>query len=186
MYYRKNIIDRIIDKILDIISKKQTDIEKQKELQYYLNLTTEELTKLDDIKLYIAISTRIDNKNSIFYSEEEKVVYQTMQYDNEVNNGGLDQFLTNSSVSVAPYISNNLKIIGAKEHKKLFDNFIKNNNIDINDLSSFKIKETDNINEKYKNNLNKYQFDKFDTDFYKLPPLQNILTEYIKNNISKF
>lgn len=186
MYYRKNIIDRIIDKILDIISKKQTVTEEQKELQYYLNLTTEELTKLDDMKLYKAISIRIDNKNSIFYSEEEKVVYQTMKYDNEVNNGGLCQFFTNSSAKVAPYISNNLKILKAKEYKKLFDNFIKDNKIDVNDFSSFKILSTDNIQEKYEENPNKYTFDEFDKEFYKLTPLQTTITEYIKQNIEKF
>lgn len=166
--------------------------EREEEINYYLNLTTEELKKLSDIKLYIAVTTRLSYKvrtnNSDInpLNEEEKIVFETDIYDSEVNNGGLCQFFTNSSSLVAPYISNNLKILKAKEHKKLFDNFIKENKINVNDLYSFEITMIDNIKEQYQNNLDKYPFDEFDTNFYKLPPLQTILTEYIKNNISKF
>jgi len=166
--------------------------EREEKINYYINSTTEELLKLSDNEFYIAIITRLQYKvrtnNSDInpLNEEEKIVFETDIYDSEINNGGLCQFFTNSSSLVAPYISNNLKILKAKEHKKLFDNFIKENKIEVNDLSSFEITMIDNIQKQYQNNLDKYPFDEFDTKYFKLPPLQTTLTEYIKNNISKF
>ena len=178
--------------IRNLYKKHKMKKQMEEQIKYYLSLTTEELLELSDTKLYIAITTRLSykvrtNKSNINpLNNEEKIVFETDIYDSEVNNGGLCQFFTNSSSLVAPYISENLKIIKAKEHKKLFDNFIKKNKIDVNNLSSFEITMTDNIQEQFQKNLNKYPFDEFDTNFYKLPPLQTKLTEYIKNNISKF
>ena len=182
MIYRRSIIKMIFEKIIEKMKKKQINNKRYEELQYYLNLSTEELLKLDDMKLYNAIITRIENKNILLLSEEEKITYETMIYNNEINNGGLCQFFTNSSAEVAPYISNNLKILKATEHKKLYDNFIKKNKIDIKKLSKFEITSI----EEFEKNLKQYPFNEFDNQFYKLQPLHIYINQYIKNNIEKF
>ena len=88
----------------------------------------------------------------------------------------------NSSRSLAPYIQENLDIIGATEHKKLFTDFIQNNNIDTNNLDSFIISDIDD----YEAQTKRYDFDSFDNKYIELPTLQSYITEYIKTNIEKF
>ena len=100
----------------------------------------------------------------------------------EIQNGGLCQFFVNSSRSLAPYIEDNLNKIGATEHKKLFTEFIENNNIDVNNLDSFIISDV----EEYEAQTKRYDFDSFDNKYIELPTLQSYITEYIKTNIEKF
>ena len=57
----------------------------------------------------------------------------------ELQNGGLCQFFVNSSRSLAPYVDECLKMVGAEEHRKLFAEFVANNQIDLNNLDSFRI-----------------------------------------------
>ena len=100
----------------------------------------------------------------------------------EIQNGGLCQFFVNSSRSLAPYIEDNLNKIGATEHKKLFTEFIENNNIDVNNLDSFIISDV----EEYVAQTKRYDFDSFDNKYIELPTLQSYITEYIKTNIEQF
>ena len=115
-------------------------------------------------------------------SIEQKTVYILSIYDMEIQNGGLCQFFVNSSRSLAPYIEDNLNKIGATEHKKLFTEFIENNNIDVNNLDSFIISDV----EEYEAQTKRYDFDSFDNKYIELPTLQSYITEYIKTNIEKF
>ena len=115
-------------------------------------------------------------------SIEQKTVYILSIYDMEIQNGGLCQFFVNSSRSLAPYIEENLDILGATEHKILFAEFIQNNNIDINNLDSFIIS---NVNE-YEAQTKRYDFNAFDNKYIELPNLQGYITDYIKANINNF
>ena len=100
----------------------------------------------------------------------------------EVNNGGLCQFFVNSSRAVAPYISEYLGIIGAEDHKTLFDTFVAKNQIDLTDLSSFEIRRTRD----FEKQAVRYPFDEFDDAFYRLDTLETPLIAYIRKNISAF
>lgn len=138
-------------------------------------------------------------------SQEEKEKYGNQQltiavledYDMEVNNGGLCQYFVNSSRAGAPMLSECLKEINAKKHKKLFDDFIKKNEINVNDLDNFIIEyeeaelgqissasEDGKYYEKYKS----YPFDDFDSEFYNLyreENLQDLIKEYAIKSFSK-
>ena len=151
----------------------------------------EELKKLSDEELFetvylqtLDVVDSFPDKETAFskISIEQKTVYILSIYDMEIQNGGLCQFFVNSSRSLAPCIQENLDIIGAKEHKKLFTDFIQSNNIDINNLDSFIISDIDD----YETQTKRYDFETFDNKYIELPTLQSYITNYIKANIEKF
>ena len=177
------------------IKLKKMNIIRRNRIKMYLRATADELNELADEEIFNAVLIRMNNKvngykkfndgiNSLSLSQ--RIVYCLNYYEMEVNNGGLCQFFTNTRSFLAPYVSEYLKNIKAKEHKKLFDNFIKVNKIDLNDLSSFAIKDSDNYMIEYNERKNRYPFDDFDEEFYKLESLEKYLVEYIRKNINEF
>lgn len=155
------------------------------------SLTTEELAAIPDDDLLFVVIDRIE---SVIDDHEElsdglaalsgpqKVVYAVNELEVEVNNGGLCQFFVNSSRAEAPYISDALAAIGAKEHKELFDGFVGKYKIDVNDLSSFAIRRVKDFEKQAK----RYPFDEYDDKFYTLPSLQEPLTAYIREHLNEF
>lgn len=111
--------------------------------------------------------------------ENEKVFYVLYYFNVEWQNGGLCQFFVNSSRIYAPLISEYLEIVGALEHKKLYDNFIEKNNIDVYNLSFF---IHDDISE-YKDKHDAYPFNEFDNEFYKLDQLDDYLEAYMNEKL---
>ncbi len=116
-------------------------------------------------------STKDDDISQL--EDNEKIFYVLYTFDIEFQNGGLCQFFVNSSRTYAPLVSDYLNIVGARDHQKIFDNFVITNNIDLNDLSMFII---DDLSE-YQDKVKVYPFDEFDDLFGKLPELIN----YIEN-----
>ena len=111
-----------------------------------------------------------------------QVFYVTTLYEMEVNNGGLCQFFVNSSREFAPVLAGYLGEIGASEHKALFEAFVHDNDIDVNDLSSFIIDELDGFETQAK----RYPFDDFDDAFYAMKPIEELIVPYIRAHIEEF
>ncbi len=157
----------------------------------YIKMSVSELSQLSDDELFTAVWTRTENIvsynedllegfNSL--NEEQRVFYAVNYLEMEVNNGGLCQFFVNSSRMVAPLVSEYMGIIGATEHKELYDVFIEKYQIKTYDLSSFDCETA----EAFQSQHERYPFDEFDDAFYRLEPLQNYLISFIKKNIAKF
>lgn len=166
----------IYRKILDKYSEKLL----HEEDGYYKKILPEE--DLHDYIIDLWVS--FDPNNIENYTKQQLVVICVGIYDAEINNGGLCQFFSNSSRAFAPIISESLEQINAKKHKLQFDNFIKENNIDIKDLDRFK---TDNVNE-FIEHYNDYPFIEFDREYYNLEEEENIydlLIKYAKENYDK-
>lgn len=156
-----------------------------------LAMSHAELASLPDDELFTAAFDRIealvdydrsDYDNLSALNDQQKVVYVLNLLEMEVNNGGLCQFFVNSSRTVAPYVSEYLGIVGASEHKALFDGFISKYNIDLKDLSSFVIHRARDFEKMAK----RYPFDEYDGKFYELPSLEKPLTAYIRQNLNAF
>ena len=163
----------------------------KKDQKLYLAMSSDELKSLSDDELFSAVLDRTESKVDKYenisdgvksLSGVQRIFYVSSYYEMEVMNGGLCQFFVNSSREVAPELSECLDAIGADEHKKLFDSFIKDNNIDVHDLSSFIIDDVS----KFEAQNNRYPFDEFDNAFYELKPIQDLLIPYIKEHISEF
>lgn len=157
----------------------------------YVAMSTDELAKLSDDELYKAVIARaertVESKTDLktginSLNSPQKIVFSLDWFMMEEDNGGLFQFFVNSSRMVAPFISDYMGAVGAEEHKKLFDDFILKNNIDLSDLSFFDI----NSDEEYAKKAESYPFDEFDDALYELKPLDTYLKEYIRENIEDF
>ncbi len=159
--------------------------------QKYLKMTTDELSQLSDDELYDAVWNRMENivssktdltEGFVSLNEEQRIFYAVNYLEMEVNNGGLCQFFVNPSRMVAPIVSECMGIIGATEHKNLYDAFIEKYRINVNDLSSFDCETIDVFQSQYE----RYPFDEYDKSFYELDPLQNYFIPFLKKHIEKF
>ena len=137
------------------------------------DLSSKQVLTDEEIYDYIVdLWAYFEDKNIEEYTEEQLVVISVTASDGEMNNGGISQFLTNSSNMFLPMLSNSLNQIKAIEHKKQLEDFIKNNKIDINNLESLEIE-----------NENDY-----DSEFYELEEEENLydlILEYAKKNYDK-
>ena len=149
------------------------------------------LKKLPDDKLFEAVYFQNLDLIESFADEDialsqispaRRTVYILSMFDMEIQNGGLCQFFVNSSRSLAPYVGECLKMVGAEEHRKLFAEFVTSNQIDLNNLDSFRISDV----EEYAAQIKRYDFDAFENPYCELTPLQDFLVAYIKANISEF
>lgn len=165
--------------------------EYQKRQEHYLKMPPEALKSLSDSELFEAVLARTEKKVCNYdklldglhsLSGPEQVFYITSYYEAEVNNGGLCQFFVNSSREVAPLLSECLDEISASEHRKLFEDFILTNRINVNDLSSFVIQDI----KEYESQTKRYPFDDFDNAFFALTPIQEILPSYIRKHLAAF
>ena len=180
---------KMIFRILKDAPKISAQIEAQRE--EYCKLSPDALAALEDDELFFAAVSRaeaiVDSHDSVSegfdaLKEHQKVLYAVNYLEMEVNNGGLCQFFVNSSRVVAPYISDYLGIIGATDHKALFDGFISKYGIDLSDLSSFEISRVRD----FEKQAARYPFDEYDDAFYALDTLETPLVAYIRKNISAF
>ncbi len=156
-----------------------------------LKMSVDELSRLSDEKLLNAVWTRAKNivssKEDIrdgfnALNEEQRIFYAVNYLEMEVNNGGLCQFFVNASRIVAPYVSEYMDIIGATEHKRLYDSFIEKYNINTNYLDSFECETVEQFQARYK----RYPFHEYDNAFYDIEPLETYLISFVRNNIEKF
>lgn len=164
------------------------NIRQMKRAKNLRSMSIEDILLLDDEELYDAIdcvcTDAIDSVSDMTapeLNEVQKYVYSLLRFEAEVNNGGLCQFFVNSSSVCAPYISAAMLAIGATELKMLFDNFIIENQINVNDLSSFKI---DSL-EEYEAQTERFDFDSFDDKFYESYDFHQQIIDYARKHIEQ-
>lgn len=164
--------------------------EFKKRQEQYIGMSASELASLSDQELYEAAIARTESKvlqedlidGIRAMSRPEQVFYVTFSYDAEIMNGGLCQFFVNSSRAFAPLVAECLGEISAMEHKELFEDFVSENRIDLNDLSSFVIEDA----YEFEIQMGRYPFDTFDNSFYSLEPIQEYLTAYLRAHADSF
>lgn len=157
----------------------------------YLNMSKDEMSNLSDDDLISAVLVRtehtvegfdepIDGLNALNYCQ--KVFYSLNCFEMEVNDGGLCQFFVNSSKITAPFISEYMGVVGADEHKTLFDKFISDNKIDLSDLSLFDLGDLEDYEEQTKI----YPFDEYDNAYSDLEPIETYLKKYVREHFTDF
>ena len=163
----------------------------QKKDALYRKMSSGDLPGLSDADLYYAVTVRTESKVTACndlqegiaaLNDKERIFYAVNYLEVEVNNGGLCQFFVNESRAVAPLVSEYLGMIGAFAQQKLYDDFIGKYHIDVTDLSSFDIESFEDFTAQYE----RYPFDEFDDAFYKMKPLQDYLTKFVRDNIEDF
>lgn len=161
------------------------NIKNMKKAKNIRNMNMADLLALDDDNFFDAVECVCEDAvydiTAPELTEAQVFVYSLNRFEAEVNNGGLCQFFVNSSSECAPYISSAMQAIGATELKKLFDTFIVENGININDLSSFKI---DSL-EQYEEQTERFDFDSFDDKFYESCDFHRQIIDYARKNIEQ-
>lgn len=160
------------------------------ERERILAMSTDELSMLSDDELYEAVDLRVDSKlldsENVLdvcasLNETQKAFAYVQNYDSDMVIS-IAFFFKGMNKVLAPYISGALETIGAYDHKRLFDNFVRENGINLYDLSEFAVE-----GERQEKKLKKrYPIDKFDEDFRQLKDLDEYLLEFVKQNIKEF
>lgn len=168
-----------------LIEEKMQETEAREKLhgEELLSLSNEELweTVYDQNMIICEAAEETEDELALF-SGARRTVYIVNTFDAEVQNGGLCQFFVNSSRNLAPYVSDALAAIHADAHRKLYDNFIQTNHIDVNDLDSFQVFSVRGFQKQTK----RYDFESFDDRYYELDALEDLITDYIRKNIQDF
>ena len=148
--------------------------------------TIKDIIAMNDNDLFEKVNNflyyHFEDEDFYLLNKEQKTVLSLINFDNEVQNGGLCQFFVNSSRIFAPCVSQSLEKIGATKINKLFCDFIAKNNINLQELSSF---DSEN-EEEFIGQYERFPFDDFDNSYYELYKNENItelLINYIRNNI---
>lgn len=161
------------------------------ETEKYLKLTTDELAALSDEELLTTLHKRTEYAANTQWNlgegvaklpEAQRVFYVLYCFQQENANGGLCRFFVNNSRNLAPKVSDALGILGAEEHKALFDGFVTKNEIDVTYLIYFIISNESEFAEQ----RNRYPFDDFDIPYGELPSLKDMLVVYAREHIAEF
>ena len=153
------------------------------EIQDIESMTDDELVMTVMEKLWpVVFSTKDAELGFCSLTDDQKLVFTVTYLDMEIANGGLCQFLVNDGGLVAPYVSDYLEQLGAREHQVLLDGFLKDNGIDVHDLSGFAFVSIEEFVDLYE----QYPFDKFDDAYYELEPLSSLLAEFIRTHPGDF
>lgn len=171
--------------MMGFISKILYNIRNMKKAKKIREMGKENLLALADEDFYEAICCLCDDAvydiKAVGLTKEQILAYSLYMFEMEVNNGGLCQFFVNSSRECAPFIGEALEAIGATELKSLFERFVKDNDIDITDLSSFKITDM----EEYETQTKRFDFDKFDDVFYDNKNFHQLVIDYCRANVEE-
>ncbi len=143
--------------------------------------TLEDLEQMEDDEFYEALYHRVISKHDEARTQQEQLFYHLAIFDMEIQNGGLSQYFANTEALEIEKIPKALEQLGALEHKFLYEAFLSDNHIDLQQ-DTF---ETDDIQE-YIALIEKYPFDDFDDAYMKLTPLQELLTAYARVHLEKF
>lgn len=112
------------------------------------------------------------------FSKEQRLVYALDYYLMEVNNGGHEQFLYNSSGIVWMDVKEGLRVVGSKVHLKLYVDVIKRLGSEPSFIRDQRIKQ---LGERYD------LFEDLDTKFYNSDEdVYQMIYDYIVANKSKF
>ncbi len=160
------------------------------ERERLLSMSTDELSNLSDGDLLEAIDLRVDSKLldsenvlDVFASlnEAQKTYAYVQDYDTDMVSS-IAFFFKGMNKALAPYISGALETVGAYDHKRLFDNFVRENGINLYDLSEFDVE-----GERQEKKLRKrYPIEQYDEEFSQLKDLNEYLVGYVRMNIKEF
>lgn len=154
-------------------------------------LSIEELAKLDDDELVFAVADRMRARVDRFgegarglewLSEPQRLFCALYWLENEVYQEGFFSFFTHESRMVAPWVSEYMETVGAIEHKRLYDTFVSEHGLDLNDLSCLEAGSEAEQEEKQA----LYHFAELDNAFWELTVLDELLAKYIRAHISEF
>lgn len=152
-------------------------------------LTLESIKSLDDIELNTSIFEDIDSKiekgsNNAIHPAQT-AFFAMRLVENEVNNGGFNQFYFNKNPMIAELAIEGFKIYGAPKFSELIKESFKIFNSIKDDLKKYNDGTAESFSKSYDNNpLN--NLDKKFQDLYKEENLEKISAKFIRTHPEAF
>lgn len=137
--------------------------------------------------LYRKLSAAYDKEYEIVMSwnRSRQAIYMIVQLEAEVNNGGYNQFYSNSSGQFAKSLPEALKLVGATKFADLTERANNTFEKEKSKITEHQDGTVEGFSKSYENN----PLNKFDDEFYKLnntKNLQKIQVDYIRKNKKEF
>ena len=168
--------------IKDVINLNKEIKNDRKAHDRYVSMSDEEVFVLDDKAFYNAVYERIgeqaDKANSFDTLNKYQLAYfLDFEFDADAYEGGLCQFLYNTTAEKAENIAYCLKLMSFNEIAELFNSFVDDNNFDFSMLDDEEL-DFEELSEEY-------DFDSFDNKFYELyndKPMHDTLLKFAREN----
>ncbi len=142
-------------------------------------LNADDILAMNDIDMYDAMITRFMFAEPDTLNRKQLTVAALITFDAEMMNGGLCQFFANDHNGYAQYISDALGEVGATEMQKHYSSFINQNEIDVTQMDSFRIRSVRDYLKQYE----RFPYESFDTVFsgiYQKENLSDLLFAYVR------
>ncbi|MBW1296367.1 DMP19 family protein [Aquimarina litoralis] len=171
-------------------------VEQFKNRKIYTKLTEEIIDSLTDDELLQVVFDNLSKKLPKDYSEEYKyitesfnssqqAIYLSWWLEGEVNNGGFNQYYTNSSGQYAEILPELLAKMEAKKFADLAERANETYKTELKTITKEQDGTLEGFSQSYENNpLNKY-----DEEFYKLYDVENLYKkqiDFIRKNKKDF
>lgn len=142
-------------------------------------MTHEEMMSLDDATLFLTLGGTLDRK---FARENELqgaeiAVYTLWLFDQEVQNGGLSQFLGSETGEFAPIVPSALLTVDAVEYEALLAHFWDETDMDPESLDGCRME---------KHHAAYGEFDDQYAALQEKQPLRTLVAAYIRDNAGAF
>jgi hypothetical protein len=173
----------------DPFAEARRQYEKYLESVSHLRMDEQTLLSLPDEEVEQALCDLVLARIGFDYDREVEIltglppgvqaVYTTTQLENEVCNGGFNQYFWNSSGRFAPLALSGLKLIGAKSHAILLDQAIALQAME--ESSMRKYREADTL-ESFAESYEHTGLNALDDEFYELEDLSPYRVRFIRQH----
>lgn len=150
------------------------------QIKKYSDMSAQELYNLKDNELYEALEcfTSDEMYNDPNANEAQKVYSVVSYFHSNIIEGSLCKFFVYADIECYQLVSECLEAIGAYKTKELFDNFVRDNEIDLTDDKVFCCYNDD----EYLELFDLYPFEEFDEPYCESDEVFNSLIEYARMN----
>ena len=149
------------------------------DLSNYTTLNTNEILTMEDNDVYDALITRFMDAEPNTLNQKQLTVAALITFDSEMMNGGLCQFFVNDYSGYAQYVGDALGKVGALEMQEHYSSFVSQNEIDVEQMHSFRIVGIQDYAKQYE----RFPYEAFDNTFseiYQRENVSDILLSYVR------
>ena len=133
-------------------------------------LNADDILAMTDIDMYDVMITRFMFAEPDTLNRKQLTVAALITFDAEMMNGGLCQFFANDHNGYAQYISDALGEVGTTEMQEHYSAFINQNEIDVTQMDSFRIRSVRDYLKQYE----RFPYESFDNTFSEIYQKENV------------
>lgn len=149
-------------------------------------MTPEEIRALDPENIFDVVGETIERKVNEGHalSAAEQTVYVLFVFDSEMQNGGFEQFIMNSTGKYLPLVFLALEEVKARKYASMLHSFVDSLHMDVNELADAHRLSAD-MQDKVLLSLEQQKVNSFDDryySYYSRTPLSRIVGRFVLKN----